>query len=668
MAQIVNNDKLIFIITAKGLQRITDVAEGRADSINITNVRVGDANGEYYVPSDADEQINLRNPIRGGVFPVLEKSLLDDNLTVSFRFIIPETFDNCDIREIGLYMDVDGQEIPFAIGVQQPLVKPSILDDYFISVDYYIYLRSENLAEEYDKIYLDPENQLATDTDIEELVRTILWSQTNLMEQVGSNSKIIGLDRAAQLQELIESNKINVSNAISYGNYTNLLQYTNEENIFSYWVFNQSKINTLGASIPDFGPDGINLSTNTSLETFGMKYLGITPSLKIDSDHYFYLDRDHPLSLLNEDGTSDIDFTIAFVVEPLPDYANTGRIILAKFNAATSNQVFTVWETTGNRLALALYSDPSNYLYFSSVELAVPKTAHSVVITYDHAEQRAKAFINGFEVTLDKTEHGTYTHMSNVLSTLYAFLANPVYKVYTDSPTEPTELYGLDGAPNLDPNYVILDNKVYHGSTECTYVSADNMVRPTLHAYAYGSNYIYIKDDTVSETTILYNADYTVNTSDDYRIIEVSGAYVIQFSGYTMRRAQYYDIESSTVYAWEYTGSSLIIWANKPSNPTILYDSSGNVYKGANWTISNGKVMYNNQYTAVYTPAYNRQLPPLETTSYITNGNGEKINFTNSYMGILGVIKTKLTDDQAKTLGITLASAAGVNPCIIVSG
>lgn len=670
MTQIVNNDKLIFVITAKGLQRIADVHNPHKPdikSIDITNVRVGDANGEYYIPSDADEQIDLRNPIPNGKFPVLEKSLIDD-ITVSFRFIIPEEFDDCDIREIALYMNVDGQEVPFAIGVQQPLVKPSILDDYFISVDYYIYLRSENLAEEYDKIYLDPENQLATETDIEDLISTILWSQTNLMEQVGSNSKTIGLDRAAQLQQLISNDENNISNAITYGNFTNLLFYTNQSNIFSYWSFGQTKITTNKASITDFGPNGANLSTNTNLEAFDAKLIGMSPSLKINPDNYFYLDKSYPLVLLNESKTEDIDFTMAFAIEPLSDYTGTGRILLARSNQATANKVFEIWETSGNALTVCLYTNSSNYLKFTSVVKAVPKTAHSIVLTYDHTAKTIKAFINGLEVTMVKEEVGTYTHMNATPTTLYAYSVNPTYKIYSDSPTEPTTLFGADGAPNLNSDFYIEDNKVYFQSTECTYNSSDNINRPKLYAYAYGSSRIYIKDTVITQNTVLYNADYTRNTSEDFKVIPLEGTYVIQFSGFTMSRAVYYDIDPSIIYAWEYEGSALVIWANRSSSPTILYNSDGNLYQGDDWTIQSGIVTYNNSSQATYTPAYNRSVSFLETTPYIVNNLGEKINFTQSYVSVISVLKTKLSAEQAKTLSISLAASLGVNPCIIVSG
>ena len=672
MAQIVNDNRLVYVITQQGRERLADImdpAKPDITSLDITKVKVGDANGEYYVPNGSDPDANLKHAIPGGEFPVLEKSMLEDNLTVSFRFVIPETFGNCDIREVGLYMKVGNREVPFAIGTQQPLVKPDIEYDYLISVDYYIYLQIANLAEVYDKIYLEPNDQLATETDLEDLMNTVLFSQTNLMDQIGHNSQIIGMDRAAQLQALIATNQNNVANSITYGNFANLLFYTNQGNIFSYWAFNQSKAETVGASITDLGPNGVNLSTNTDLRFFENEFVGMTPTLTIDNENYFYLDKnsDFPLILLNSSGTEDLDFTMAFALEPLSDHTSEGRIILARSNAASNNKVFELWETSGNRLRLVLFSDSNNFISFTSVEQVVPKGPHAVVLAYNHTDREVHAYLNGAEVTMEVAETGTYTHMNNTKTTLYAFSANPVNLIYSDSPTNPTKLYGSDGAPNLNPSYSIRDDKVYYRDvTECSYNSSKNIERPKLYAYVYGAHKIYTEDVTLSTDTVLYNEDYSLNTSSDYRIVEGSEAYVIQYSGNTMARSQYYDIDPSTIYAWEYEGSAVTIWADRASGPTALYDSSGNTYRGENWKIEGGYVKYNGE-TATYTSAYNRQVPFLETTSYITNGQGNKVNFTYSRVGVISVIKAMLPDARAKALSIALAASLGVNPCLIIS-
>ena len=138
MPSIVNDNELKLIITSYGLTRIAEAMSDSSITLNISKVKVGDANEEYYTPTEA--QTSLRNPIEGGTFYVIKKELLEDGVTVSFQVAIPETFDNCDIREVGLYETVGDDDKLFAICTQQPIVKPDVTYNYFIAIDYYIFL------------------------------------------------------------------------------------------------------------------------------------------------------------------------------------------------------------------------------------------------------------------------------------------------------------------------------------------------------------------------------------------------------------------------------------------------------------------------------------------------------------------------------------------------
>ena len=197
MAQIVNTDKLNLILTDYGLGRIAEAMKDPTLNIMISKIRVGSGNNhEYYEPSST--QTSLRGDL-GFEFFIYDKELLEDGTTISFHTVIPETAGNFDIREVGLYETVNGEDKLFAISTQQPFVKPSTEYFYFINVDYYMFLKSVNFAEIYEQIILDPLHALPTEKDLENLMQTFLFAQGNLIDQIGNNSTIIGYNRATQL-------------------------------------------------------------------------------------------------------------------------------------------------------------------------------------------------------------------------------------------------------------------------------------------------------------------------------------------------------------------------------------------------------------------------------------------------------------------------------------
>ena len=665
MSQVVKSDKLIFVLTQPGLDKVASMLTNPSELLNLTNVELGDANGEYYIPDSNDLHPQLRNPIPDGVFPIFEKSILEDDLTVSLRFSIPEKFGNCDIREVGVYfLNDQGEEVMFALGTQQPLVKPSPDYNYYIAVDYYIFLKAQNLAEIYDRIYLDPDSQLVTDVDLEGLMRVILFSQTNLMDQIGHNSYSIGLNRAAQLQELIISDKDSTSNSISYLSYLDTMSLVGVENIFSYWVFNYPKIPLATNSITDLGPNGINMSTNVTIKSLEKEYLGITPTLKFTEDTYFELNKEYPLSFISESGTRDLDFTVFWSVKPIS--MENDRTILARSNYATGSNIYEFLETSDGRLKVNLFTDSNNYVTFQSLPDAIPDKAHSVTLSYNSLNSTITAFVDGRILYMDRTETGTYTHMNNALTNMYSYYVNPINRIYSNSIDHPTLLFNADGTPNKNPLYTISNSEVLYNGLTCNYNSSEDVTLSTLYAYTSGPFTIYTKSEVITESTILYNSDYTEDTSGLYSIAP-SGDYdfVIQVQGVTMERDESSDIPSSVIYAWENIENPAFIWANSPSTPTLLYDGSGNIYKGENWSILNGSIYYNETYLATYNPAYDKEVPFVEVTSYITDANNNKISNINSYIGIIGVATTKLAPKQLQILSLNMTSALGTNPCML---
>jgi phage-related tail fiber protein len=107
MAQVINStDYLTFILTQYGLNRVGEALANPNEDLNISKIKVGDANFTYYEPTET--QPDLIHIIEGGEFYIIDKELLEDNLTVSFHAIFPETFQNAEIREVGIYETIDG--------------------------------------------------------------------------------------------------------------------------------------------------------------------------------------------------------------------------------------------------------------------------------------------------------------------------------------------------------------------------------------------------------------------------------------------------------------------------------------------------------------------------------------------------------------------------------
>ena len=199
MTKVVNDtDKLTYILTNYGLARVAEALADTTVNIVLTKMKLGDANYEYYEPEAGSTE--LVHPIEGAEYPILAKELLEDGLTVSLHSVFPERLDNCEIREVGIYETVNGEDKLFARSTQQPLIKPSTELNYFTTVDYYAFLKSQNLSDIYDQIVLDPDDQLVTEEDLENLMKTIAFTESNLMEQINGNSRVIGLNRAQQLK------------------------------------------------------------------------------------------------------------------------------------------------------------------------------------------------------------------------------------------------------------------------------------------------------------------------------------------------------------------------------------------------------------------------------------------------------------------------------------
>lgn len=289
MAKVLNEeDKLAFVITNYGLSRITEAINDPNVEIHLSKIKIGDANFEYYDPTNVDE---LVHPIPDGSFYIMSKELLEDNLTIALHTVFPESIENCEIREVGIYETINGEDKLFALSTQQPLLKPLISLNYLISVDYYALLKTQNLASVYDQIIIDDESAFVTEQDFQDLMSAILFSESNLMEQINGNSRVIGLNRAQQLSEKINEIQTTFGYTSSYNNFSTLLSYINPDNLFGYWVFNYPASNTPSNSITDLSSARRNMSSNVPVNVLGRKYEGLMPLIQYSSPNYFYLDQ-----------------------------------------------------------------------------------------------------------------------------------------------------------------------------------------------------------------------------------------------------------------------------------------------------------------------------------------------------------------------------------------
>lgn len=665
MSNIINNDKLSFVLTTYGLRRIAEALADPTVSIQISKGIVGDANNEFYEPNET--MSSLVHPIENGSFPIIQKELLEDNLTVSFLFEMPISFNNCEIREVGLYETINEVDYLFAIGTQQPILKPSVEDNYFINVDYYIMLKSANLAEVYDQIVLNPENMVVTEEDLENLMSSLVFTQGNLSLQIGNNSHVIGLNRGTMLYENMTKYREANGYLCFSQMYSTLLKMVNPYNIFSFWLFDYPKTINDRYSITDISLNNNNLSGNLSVNLYNKDFMGVLSSLIFNSPNYYYLGAETPLVFNDSDTNNDLPFSIFYALEPVD--TNNDRTILARSNYITSTHAFEIKELNTGVLQIKLFSDENNFITFTSPVRDAINKKHSVLLSYNNSTNNFTAFINGQKVELLKEVTGTYTHMSTTPTTLYGFSYDTSKVIYTDNNSTITSLVNSDGTPYSGTEWIILDNTPYYNLNASSYTESLNTVTDELYAWVYTDSpneyIIYTKELTIIENTVLYNSDYTEYTGTDFTVTLSGSDYIIQYGANATTYTSADNIQPKTLYAWKYNGVLENIWANSNSNPLILFDNNGNLYEGTEWTINNNNIYYNGN-LASYNSSLNFDIPALEVTSYIVNSLGGKEDFVNSEISLLSIVKGEaLSESDLQILALEVESAIGNNPCLI---
>lgn len=706
------DDKILkLILTNYGKNRIEDAMEDPSLNLALTKIKVGNGdNGEYYEPSEDQTELKGDSIYE---FYVYDKQLLEDGLTVSFHTIIPEDVSGFDIREVGLYeVDDSGKDHLFAVATQQPLIKPAVQYNYLISVNYYIFLKADNLADVYDRITLDVEHAQVSEADLESLLRSFLFAQENLMLQVGKNSELIGYNRPTQIMEKVNENKQNYSYITLYKNFASVLDLVDSpDDILYYWAFDYSRRETLGGSIVDLSNNKEYLNTSVTLSSLPHIYRGFQSMFTFAGSNYYYLPADKPLNLYDSENNRDKPFTMAFSVEPISNAYHTTRTLLAKSNRATGAVVLEVQETNEGALQARLYADKNHYITFKSSDNVIPNTAHSIVLTYNPVNLQMIAYINSKEYNLQATQtpEGGYTHINTqAVGNLYGYSCSPIYETYAGydvvgSSTEHSDyvicIEGTGEPTSGMGDWVVINNSegshvVYGDLTKEGTIDPDfEPQEVTLYAYVASDDptkIVYTEvnpAEPLSEYDDLYNADFTYYEGEDFSIVDVNGTYKVMFGPPSYDKSTEYTESANitrTINKFIYNPGEQVIYTvtnNLTKNNYPLYSVTFNelhqvesydIYTGDMWTFAED-TSNPGTYNLVYDKNYNGGFvssvssTPIEVagsplTSYIIDANGNIIDNVNSSVGIISIMQKELTPAEARILALNLCATLGINP------
>ena len=662
MTQVVNDtDKLTFILTDWGLQRVAQALEDNTTVIMLTKIKVGDANFEYYVPTSSNPP-DLKHPIEGGEFYIIEKDLLEDGLTVSLHAVIPESFSGCEIREVGIYENFNGQDKLFAISTQQPFVKPSTDLNYFIVEDYFAFLKSANLAEVYDNIYLDPDNQMITQQDFDNLMSTILFTESNLMEQINGNSRIIGLNRAQQLHDKIEENKNTYSYMASCNSYSLLLSdVTDQNSIFAYWLFDYSKKANSATSITDISGYGRSLSTNKRVNDYERVYNGFTPMLTFTPNDYFFMPQNDAITEFNSKIFSVIgalEVTSLGIAQnfSVNNYATLPSI--TKVNGNSYSFTFNFSLDTGNYSQIIAYMS-TNYTmrtYYDADRNAIMTqlgdgTSWTQTTSFPASigtKYTVKIVFNDDILSIGTIEGGVYQEkitapLTSVLPANLGSLTLGGGETTLDAFADTMDLSKVSASVNGNTIYsgltsISVNNLSFITEDESADISFSMLfsVEPlkigmdrTLIARANYSTNSFIFEITETEQNSLRvklfydSSNYlTFETGMDtipitahalgirYNAVEKDmvayvGGRKLSMTKRMTGNYKHMTNPASKLYSFTYT-ESYDIYADSPTAPTTLYNPDGSIYEGYLWSLSDGVVFYSDD-RATYRAAGNVQ-------------------------------------------------------------
>lgn len=457
MTNIYNTNNLYWVFTKYAKERLADF--NKTDNLALRCTSVGDYDwftdeehklGEAGYSEEAFKayfQEKYRNELGHAItapnadedlvpieFPIVSKEITQSQEEVILTTVIDEEYGGFDIREIGIYEEVDGENKLFAICTLQPIPRPSNETHHYISSQINCHLFSQKLVTIFDNILINKTNNFVTKDELQNYQSNLLFIESNLAEQISRNSQIIGYNRVQQLYELMT---LNQDNYAKFGMSTIYSNLANNADISNFWVFNYSGNLTRKAMLKDLSLNNENLGTDQLSTRYSKGYEGITTWLNFDNAHYYTLDIPSDVTVTTkDDGTkeykaptrdnlffvdlqkddkgviksvSDAPFTIVFV--GAQNNNSEDSTILAKYNTYTEHPGLKIQVTKERECAVTLYTNINSYVKFVTPPGSIPKagTFYSLIISYNgnSEEPELKVIIDGSSVRTISTNTKT---------------------------------------------------------------------------------------------------------------------------------------------------------------------------------------------------------------------------------------------------------------------
>ena len=410
---------------------------------------------------ESTDEKSIGQLVPNGMIAISTKNLVEETdedgkvikRVVELSVTVPENLSDFDIREMAIYETIDGTDHLFAICTMQPIPKPSIETNHYISAILTARLQSEMLADAYEQIVLDPSNNFVTIDELNDFQENLLFVESNLAEQISNNSRIIGYDRPQQLYEQIIADKKKYSSFAVSTTYANALNIANLEDIKSFWIFQPNNDTTSSVSIPDLSYYGINMATDKLITLYETGYEGLSPWINFeynersDSGNYYMLDSDVDFDFVKEESGVVTDSPVTLFFVGAQNSNEHDCTIIAKDNSAQSVGVqpaFQVTVTDKRQIKVIFYQNRANYVEYITGVNSVPEagkfyvaslTYSPVINTTDNILiPRFKIMINGKEVSGNIKRTGNYQGMTKTILPLTSRIhTSNGYTNYVDS-------------------------------------------------------------------------------------------------------------------------------------------------------------------------------------------------------------------------------------------
>ena len=476
MTDIFNTNNLYWVYTAYAKNRLADfttdtnlklykIKIGNYDWFTDEDHKLGEggyseaAFKQYFQGTDTNDMGNFitykdddGDPVPRS-FSITRKELSEDEKSVALTATIDEKVGGFDIREVGIYEEVDGLDRLFAICTMQPLPKPSTETNHYISTQITCRLFSQQLVDVFDYIEIDVTNNYATIDDVNKYQMNLLFLESNLAEQISRNTQIIGYNRVQQLYELIKNNQRDFAKFGMASAYSNIATAMDVKN---FWPFRNSGYLTREAMIDDLSLNNEKLGTDQLAALYKNDYEGVASWLDFSTAHYYMLSPTKDVYMSTEQngvknwyvknnhtdltfidlttdhngkvtGHTDSPFSIVFV--GAQNANNEDCTILAKYNTVTEHPALLVTITKNREVSVSLYTSKENFINFKSPSGVVPKAGEFYVLTIEYngdAENpKVTMNINGDNMTTRFT-NSTYSYagmpIEGVMLPMFSFI------------------------------------------------------------------------------------------------------------------------------------------------------------------------------------------------------------------------------------------------------